>query len=299
MQIVSDISSRVSLVRSKRRQLPTGTDIPLKYQQQLKSEYYESGSKPQFLSLSSSGDFTSTKSQRATRALKLTNLLGNTERQRIEISINKILFDNTPEAKTVNEFINNIHVLQRNPETMCVTLRNFIDGMKVYIMEERSNELMKLMVEANEESNNTLDDLSLTSSVETCLERVVIEPLFKKLMTTLNGKNKQEDAELNIRLKLLKTRNQSFFGVMSEDQSNQSSAIDVLSTLCTIYIPTEMLKCILETAKSIYNNVSNEKGKVEFLSADQFLPIIIYVIVQCEIYNLQSYVDFISNLAGI
>lgn len=199
--------------------------------------------------------------------------MGSTEKQRLEVSVSKLLLDTShTEGKTISEFINNFNVLAKkyvylkyfsndlinylSDATLCVTIRQFIDGIKEYLIENRSAELNKLTVEADQ-SPFEMNELSLLTIIETCLQRAVLVPLNKRIMTILLIKNKDSDGEYNIRARLLKNRPPSFFGVTKDycPSNNFSPCILELNSLCECVIPADYLKVILNTARSIYTTV--------------------------------------------
>lgn len=59
-----------------------------------------------------------------------------------------ILDDHTPEGRTLKQFCNNFAVLEKNPATLVMNVRQFMDDMRAYIVERHAQELAKLTVEA-------------------------------------------------------------------------------------------------------------------------------------------------------
>jgi len=62
----------------------------------------------------------------------------------------RLILDNgTPEGKTLKQFCSNFSVLEKNPATLAMNVRQFIDDMRAYILDRRADELTKIAVESN------------------------------------------------------------------------------------------------------------------------------------------------------
>ena len=58
--------------------------------------------------------------------------------------------------------------------------------------------------------------------------------------------------------------------------------------------PLEKLDCILEASRHIYSAPSLN-GQSQPISADDFLPVLVYVVLRANPPELQSNVDFVSS----
>ena len=59
------------------------------------------------------------------------------------------LDSSTTEGRTLKQFCSNFSVLEQNPATLVMNVRQFIDDLRAYIMEKHYKELSKLLVEAS------------------------------------------------------------------------------------------------------------------------------------------------------
>jgi len=298
MQIVQEISSRVSIRYAAEKKKVT-FDIALKYQEKCKQEFdvevYQEASNGG--RKNSGAD--SSKSKRAT---KLLNLLGSTEQQRLDVAVHRIVLDSsTYEAKTICEFIKNFDVLAKTPSSVPTAVRQFINGMKEYILSHREKDLNKLLIETTKDSFQP-DAMSLSSTVEKIVENSIITPLQKKIINAIQLKTREGDLTLATRILSLKNRPQEYFGINVEyaTPSNYLTAVTELNYITKSALPSDMVMALLATARSIYTTVNYEKTKagkkVEFLSADDFLPIFIYVIVHADIDQLETLSEYIYEL---
>lgn len=292
MQIVQEISCRLAVRRTNEKK-KLNYDIALRYQEKLGvsdeqvEEVKVNTHKPE-------DHLEPTK-----RASKLNVLLGTTEYQRMEAAIDNIILGSTAEGKTITEFCKNFNVLLKNPLTLAPNVRQFLDGMKDYILQNRKEELSKLIVA----SNNPLDsDLSRTIT-EKGLEKAILIPLYSRIFNCVAMQTKEADEIIKQKLKFLKGKPQKNFGINPENESTTdwSNALFELNNLERCQIPADKIACLLETARVIYSTVNFNRlrrgDSPGYLSADEFLPIFIYVVVHCDIQNMETTSEILWSLS--
>lgn len=60
-----------------------------------------------------------------------------------------VLDEHTPEGKTLKQFCHNFAVLEKNPATLAMNVRQFMDDLRAYIIERHADELAKLTLDTN------------------------------------------------------------------------------------------------------------------------------------------------------
>eukprot|EP01132_Coremiostelium_polycephalum_P000973 gene973-1238_t len=236
------------------------------------------------------------------RATKLSQLLGNTEEQRVQTEVDKIILSpHSNERKAIHQFMSNFNVLMKNPSTAIMIVRQFIDNIRQSILSERSAQLSKLTVPSQ---SMIYEELSLSSIIEKSLEKTIILRTHKQLCSIISQQIQNEEIHLRENILKLANKSQEFFGIKSELMSNNNwkSAILELSCLSRCELPQDKLDTILLSARAIYNTVNYEqnlKNKIQkdyYLSADDFLPIYLYVVVNSGVEDLELINQFCWQL---
>eukprot|EP01133_Synstelium_polycarpum_P012402 gene12402-14554_t len=314
-QIVQEITSRLKLRRTTEKK-KTGFDIAMDYQKRLKqspsintglsstptdslvqspasaisrslsfdssdsSSVSSSSSPPTNLEGFEASDSEDRRPATAKRATKLSQLLGTTEEQRIQGEIDRIaLSPVSNERRSIQQFMSNFSVLMRNPATVVMLTRQFIDSTKQSILSDRGGQLNKLLVESNNRNNDD-EAISMASVIEKSLEKAIILRVHKYLYQVISTQVQKDEAILQRNISLLLKKPQEFYGIKDEfiTSSNWKSAILELSCLDRCEIPQHKLDTILSSARAIYNYINYEKNLKSqvvqdyFLSADDFLP---------------------------
>eukprot|EP01111_Echinosteliopsis_oligospora_P013520 TRINITY_DN4864_c0_g1_i1.p1 TRINITY_DN4864_c0_g1~~TRINITY_DN4864_c0_g1_i1.p1 ORF type:complete len:630 (+),score=127.50 TRINITY_DN4864_c0_g1_i1:156-2045(+) len=228
------------------------------------------------------------------RATKVFRMLG----ANLVHCIDEIIWNQTgTEGKSINQFLSEFHHLMKNCTNALTSVRKFTDTLKTHVLSMRGAEFEKLV--AQDPNPNQIVQVTL----EKCLERCIITRLQKSIGIVLWTEYGAVDQVLNKNLSLLKGRPQEFFGIPPELRSvnNFSAGILEMSSLSRAEIPAEKLAIVLSTAKAIYkcveyersNNILPTEKKDALLSADDFLPIFIYIVINSEIKDLESMSQYI------
>jgi len=210
-------------------------------------------------------------------------ILGNTEEQRIENSITQCVMDpSTKEGKTVKHFIQNFAVHEKNPQTLTMNIRQFLDAIRDHILAHRKDEFRKMQIK-----------ISLSSLIENVLENILLVKLYDKIIKIVSERASSEENKLKNGIQLLRGKPQQFFSIEEKFRScsDWSLATMELKQIDNHIQPYKMLGCILSAARAIYQSVNLEhcgNQKTVMLSADDFLPIFIYVVVNSGVENMES-----------
>ncbi|GAM21165.1 hypothetical protein SAMD00019534_043400, partial [Acytostelium subglobosum LB1] len=243
--------------------------------------------------------------QQSKRAMKLSQILGTTEEQRMHSEIDRlILGPGSVERRTIQHFISNFpYMLKQQPQTVAIQVRQFIDNTKMNILTEKQEHLRRLLVDSGEATHE--DDANLSAIIERNLEKTIILRLYRPLHQAIAAQVSKDETLLRQHIEKLKGKPQEFYGIKKEfiTQSNWKAAILELGGLdrC-VDIPQHKLDTILASARAIYNCVNYEqriKNKTSddiFLSADDFLPIYIYVVVNSGVNELEFINQYLWQL---
>lgn len=332
IQIVHEISTRVALYRSKDKKktssnlgfdftlvdTPTSTassiSIPsvntdssdisfssdLSSASSARSSVSSTSSSSSFSSFPSSPSLSLESSASDKRAAKLTKVLGTPQETRLHAEVDKLLWNEaTPEGRTVQQFVSDFHVVARSPASCLTNVRLFLNSMRSHIVDTRGPALIKLVVNS---APDLTPEQTLSLIVERSLEQAVVGRLHKPIFSTVTSLYKISDEQLSMVTSQLKGKNQAFFGIPDdiESTSSWSPARLEFRQMLQADTPSNKLAVILATAKSIYSTANYEQSVVKkktcVLSADDFLPIFIFVVIQSEVGSLESTNQFLWQL---
>jgi hypothetical protein len=242
--------------------------------------------------------------ERTMRSRKLEHLLGDTEQQRIETTVNTILMDGVryEEARLVRQFIDGFSSIEKNPITAALAVRNLLDHIK-----------QRLTIATSSYKDQIYDKLAVTGEVKalveahisTCIERIVLTPLYDRIMRPMNKVCCKTDTAIERKLDQLRALSQSQIGVPNKfiSKSNWQFAIVEIDELSSALLPSQKLQCILDCVQTIIDSAQREfggsglGGSTVTLPADDLLPIFIYVVTHSSLGGLESQSQFIWNLA--
>jgi hypothetical protein len=228
--------------------------------------------------------------RRAYSKMKLTQMFGDTEAQRMDVAINSICLGKDTEVKrTIEKFRSDFGKLEKaSPAKAAQEVRGFVDNLKAYIIEHHSADIAKTLVHAGapREYEESAEE-TVAGAVERALERAIIAPLAPRIKSCIYSGMKEQTRELEAKIRSILGKPQSFFGIPNKhaSKSRWGAAVSELGRLDCVDAPYQKVEVLLATAKAIYKTyIAEHTGAAEsFLAADDFLPIFIYVIVNSEI----------------
>ena len=199
--------------------------------------------------------------------------------------------ENTPEANTRQHFVENF-----SKESKTINdVRFFIDGMHEYILDKRGLELVRLLTDKDclVLSEMDLKNLSVMSFIVfSVVEEVMFVTMKKEIISLVSSRESRNEEVLLVRkMKALSTRSQQDWDIPKAFVSpqNWSSAVFELAGIERNPTPSRRLNALVRTAKFIYAEFKENllpklaaEGKGDtVLSADDLVPIFIYVLCQC------------------
>mmetsp|Transcript_36786 Transcript_36786/g.59637 ORF Transcript_36786/g.59637 Transcript_36786/m.59637 type:complete len:725 (-) Transcript_36786:155-2329(-) len=201
----------------------------------------------------------------------------------LRLSIDMFLCGNSVEGSARKRFLKGINVYERKPESLCQVIRKFVDSMAVYVKEHRMDEMLKSVGDVPESRKEEL----IGDAIEDSLQRTVVNPIYLRVTKTLRETTQTSDERYLRNARMLVLKSQDFFGIRKEyiRPNGWSEGVTKLSMLEHSANPILQLKVLVGTAHSIFeshNKAAMELSKskeIEFLSADDFFPIFLFVMV--------------------
>uniref|UniRef100_A0A1A7Y0K1 Ras and Rab interactor 2 n=1 Tax=Iconisemion striatum TaxID=60296 RepID=A0A1A7Y0K1_9TELE len=191
----------------------------------------------------------------------------------------------------VQEFL---RVMRKDAEThtsemeMLQTIRNFMTQMKNYLLQSSEMELR---------SNCEIPENEIDQVLEKALLKCVLKPLKPALSSAL-----QKIQERNGQLQKLKDNLHLAAAKKPEEVGDalmpDSVAIEKIKqkfqTLCKLYNPEKKVVALLRVCKLIYKVMEESSGRL--YGADEFLPMLTYVLAQCDMPQLDSEIVYTMEL---
>ena len=188
-----------------------------------------------------------------------------------------------------------------------------MNGMKNYLVKHGEGDLAQ-MVQTERAKLKANEFLNIDAILESALHRLVIKPM-KKFLYQLFIKEYTKNGSLKVlsqNIKEAQKKTPQELGVRPELLAIDSKTMDViqkhLSRLQQSYSPLKKLEHLLSTISTIYNSVrhqqkkktndSNCHSKSEYASfgADDFLPVFMYVLIQCGVVSAEIEADYMFGL---
>ena len=192
-------------------------------------------------------------------------------------------------------------------------IRQFMNGMKNYLVKHGEGQLAQ-MVQTERAKLKSNEFLNIDALLESALHRLVIKPL-KKFLYQLFIREYTKNGSLKVlsqNIKEAQKKSPQELGVRQEllpiDSKTMSDIQKHLSRLQQSYSPLKKLEHLLSTISTIYNSVrqqqkkkstdSNGQSKSEYASfgTDDFLPIFMYVLIQCGLISAEIEADYMFGL---
>ena len=127
------------------------------------------------------------------------------------------------------------------------------------------------------------------------LEHYILMRLHKRIFAP-DLAARQHDAALRMRIAKLQFINPDHLDIPAANRHPAAwqHAIESLQAMSQRQTPLEKLDCILEASRHIYSAPSLH-GQSQPISADDFLPVLVYVVLRANPPELQSNVDLVSS----
>eukprot|EP00003_Mantamonas_plastica_P011727 TRINITY_DN2155_c0_g1_i3.p1 TRINITY_DN2155_c0_g1~~TRINITY_DN2155_c0_g1_i3.p1 ORF type:complete len:568 (+),score=195.37 TRINITY_DN2155_c0_g1_i3:1286-2989(+) len=214
-------------------------------------------------------------------------------------AIDRVVYNRkSPEGNTIHTFLQKWDSLEKkykkDPLECVLETRQFLDGMRSYILENRYDEFTAAIQEID-----ITAVVDLPSMIESSLENAVVAALEDKLKAILAKTTAEGDKTLSNAIAKIKHQNQEFFGIQESllSSSNWASAIYELGDINNHALPNDKIHTIVSASKAIYDLASLEsESGYAILGADDFLPIFIYVLVNSDIERPELTSEYMMHL---
>ncbi|CAH2220778.1 Hypothetical predicted protein [Pelobates cultripes] len=197
---------------------------------------------------------------------------------------------------TVQSFICNMHKGSAHNQSsieMLQNIRQMLSNLKSYLLE--NNEIWEIV------EHQEIDESKLAAIIEATLYKCVLKPVRNIIYTQLLDLH-TKDGSLS---KLLNSQEKMKAGDLNEQKpraglpgaSAMEKIKEKLSLMHMAYSPKKMTTLLLKVCKLIYESMESSSEKKEPFGADDFLPVLIHVLIGCDLTSVQLDVEYMMELA--
>ncbi|XP_006005607.1 ras and Rab interactor 2 [Latimeria chalumnae] len=188
-----------------------------------------------------------------------------------------------------------VSFLQENTEChvsstdMLQTIRQFMTQVKNYL--EQSSEL-------NPPIESLIPEDQIDVVLEKAMHKCILKPLKSHIETTLKKFHNADGSwkQLKENLQLAKQKKPQDLGVYAPapDSVTLEKIKHKFITMQKMYSPEKKVMLLLRVCKLIYTVMENNSGRM--YGADDFLPMLTYVLAQCEMPQLDIEIEYMMEL---
>ncbi|KAK7477736.1 hypothetical protein BaRGS_00031024, partial [Batillaria attramentaria] len=211
-------------------------------------------------------------------------------------------------GSTIENFIQcTVDSQDKNPHHVMRNVRQFMSGIKNYLVKHGEGQLEDL-IERERSKLGTNEILNIDSLIETTLHVCVLRPLkhhIYRLFVEFHGRNNSLEL-MSRNIKYARTKTAEEIGIKAGIVPPQSSDMETikhyLDKMQRAYSPLKKLENLLGATSAIYACVKLQgKQRVPSrgpasLGADDFLPLLIYVLVHCGLVSAEIEADYMWGL---
>lgn len=206
---------------------------------------------------------------------------------------------------TIENFIQcTLESQETNPHHVTRNVRQFMTGIRNYLVKHGEGELEDLI--EHERSRLRQDEiLNIDNIIERSLHICVLHPLklhiYNLFVTEYTRNGSLQTLSSNVRY--ARTKSARDIGIRPDIPLPDSGTMDTikghLHSMQKAYSPLKKMECLLAATSTIYKCMTqnlNKKEGVVTIGADDFLPMLIYVLVQCGIVAAEIEADYMWGL---
>ena len=210
-------------------------------------------------------------------------------------------------GSTIENFIQcTLDSQEKNPQHVMRNVRQFMTGIKNYLVKHGEGKLEDL-IERERNKLKVNEILNIDSILEQSLHICVLKPvkhhLYKLFVETYSENGSLQQLSENIRY--ARTKSSKEMGVKAglqvpsgEDMERIKKDLDMMQRS---FSPLRKLEYLLHATSTIYRCVQGKVTQLpsrgpSSLGADDFLPMLIYVIVHCGMISAEVEADFMWGL---
>uniref|UniRef100_A0A8C5EQY6 Ras and Rab interactor 2-like n=1 Tax=Gouania willdenowi TaxID=441366 RepID=A0A8C5EQY6_GOUWI len=170
------------------------------------------------------------------------------------------------------------------------SVRQFMTQMKIYL---RQSSEMELPIES------LISEDQIDQVLEKAMQKCVLKPLRQVVNTALQEFQLRSGTwqQLKDNLSLAKARQPQEMGVSAALHPDPVAIEKIklkFQVICKMYSPEKKVIRLLRICKCIYNIMQNNSGRM--YGADDFLPMLTYVLAQCDMPQLDNEILYMMEL---
>lgn len=225
----------------------------------------------------------------AFRENRMSSTAGSTRDIRMEVKL-LLASPYSPEGTTGAQYLKNASSV-----TTIENVREFMDGMTRYILSHRLGYLMHLG------SAESIDELksNIIQVIHEEVEEFIFYPLCKVLYHQIRYKLGGKIKQLRDKITILKEKKQTFFGIPAKRVSRScwNLVIAALDEIDQVTLPHVKCTKLMEASNLIYTVSASDHPDHESISADDFIPILIYCVVNANVEDWLSLKELLVAFA--
>lgn len=198
------------------------------------------------------------------------------------------------EARVIKNFVDSFESYDKTAEGIASKIRELLDSVRERIMNVHACNFLNELVHPIE-----LDLLS--SSIEKILQKTIIGQLYHRIMNMFIKQLGAVDNLIEKKKVLIRQLDQRDLGVPEKliTNTNWMFAVLELSNMSNYTLPFEKLECILSCVRAVVDTAKIEKSYSEAsgISADDLIPIMIYVVSNSNAVHLESICQYLWLLS--
>ncbi|XP_065149834.1 ras and Rab interactor 2-like [Paramisgurnus dabryanus] len=170
------------------------------------------------------------------------------------------------------------------------TIRQFMTQMKAYLIQSS---------EINPPIESYIPEDQIDGVLEKAMHKCVLKPLYGSVKSAMHDYqvSSGEWRRLQENLAMAKTKQPRELGANAARPPGTYAINRIrrkLAAMCRMYSPEKKIVVLLEVCKLIYSIMQDHK--VRLFGADDFLPMLTYVLVQCDIPQLDTEILYMMEL---
>ncbi|XP_038071680.1 uncharacterized protein LOC119740437 isoform X2 [Patiria miniata] len=224
--------------------------------------------------------------------------------EEIQAAIHKLASNKSSYFSMMMEcFVQNIKDKEEKerPDVLIRNLRQFMSGMKNYLFNRREPE-----VDAAMDKYYDLTMAELDAIVESAIHSYILLPLKSEIYKCYVNDHKESGAldALDHNMQLARAKTPVELGIKKNYIPPEGENLEKIRVyfhqLEEAYSPIKKLQHLLDIVRTVYDTVVDQNSgrgqAVQSMGADDFLPMFIYVLVQCEVVNIEIEADYMWGL---
>ncbi|KAJ6228897.1 rab gdp/gtp exchange factor [Anaeramoeba flamelloides] len=217
----------------------------------------------------------------------------------LRLLVDEIIFKSEEAIlEKVTYFIQNFQKITNNSELIYTNITKFILGLQNKIIKEHIKELNFL---PSKKYKKTQSNELIIKIIKKRTEQVLLIPVYEKIIDLIGKTTIKEQKKINTSLKKLRpiiTQDLAFIPKKLQTSTNWKAAIRNLPKFIEERMPSKQLKIIAETGDIITQIVKNGNLDESLLNADNFILIFFFILIKCNIPNLEAHLVYLENLAA-